>query len=294
MSFERTKTLQDNEAIIRIDVEAMARIEISDVEYILNEIKDTVDPRLRRVLIETAVTKAATAYQLFLRACDYNRDACKGEVDDALKDIGNSLDQLKKQTNENHPKNANSTSLGKAGHAREKMFHDGIGFIQKTLIYPFGKISGRGFVGIRVKLGGKLKIKGVHVFDAKDTEYVITSEGVFEIHQPEKQNEEWKLLKLPLEITATDEPHTFEWLTDSVKLLKELWFQVASKMRDGDGQHPLCFLNEGGQIEILEQDNEGKVTTYRLDEQMRLIVNGDLTIRPPKSIVVEAPSRHSS
>ena len=47
MPFQETKTLINNDSDIRIDVESMARIEISDVEYLLSIIKKQQTPGLK-------------------------------------------------------------------------------------------------------------------------------------------------------------------------------------------------------------------------------------------------------
>ena len=50
MAFETTKTLQDEESKIRYDVEALARIELSDIDYLLDIVsKDDCVQRTRRI-----------------------------------------------------------------------------------------------------------------------------------------------------------------------------------------------------------------------------------------------------
>ena len=61
MTFQQTNTLKDNTAKYRTNVEAMARIQISDVEFILAKLKATAEARLRRVLIETCLLYTSDA-----------------------------------------------------------------------------------------------------------------------------------------------------------------------------------------------------------------------------------------
>lgn len=281
MSFEQTPTLQDQDAEIRINVEAMARIEISDTEYIMKKLrKETGDVRLKRILIETATTKIASAYQLFMKACDYNRDACKSAEIENLTKIGSWFDDLRTKANKKHRKGKDPTALGQVGHAREEMFHNGLTFLNRSLRYSFAQIDGRGFVGIRLKLGGRLKIKGTHDFIATETEFAITSEGVFEIFNPGCFDEQWRLLEMPFEIQVSSEDLWVEVLEESVVQLKELWHKVSQKMEKGDGNHSFAFLNEGGHINLLEKSADGRNQTYGLADSGSLVVRGTLTLDP--------------
>ena len=294
MTFQQTNTLKDNTAKYRTNVEAMARIQISDVEFILAKLKATEEARLRRILIETATTKIAAGYQLFMRACDYNSDGCKDNSDSNLQQVGAWFDELRTQSNQKHLKANNSTALGKVAHARDKMFHEGITFIDKTLIYPFAKIDGCGFVGIWVKLGGRLNITGVQDFHAKEAEYAITSEGVFEINNPGEIGEEWHLTNMLPNLNASDEDRWIATLVESLELLKGLWFQVADKMREGDGKNALAFLDEGGHLELFAKPLDGGSKIDKLDEGMALRVEGELTITPVDGVEIRAGSGQTS
>tara|TARA_B110000977_G_scaffold73481_1_gene99467 strand:+ start:63 stop:527 length:465 start_codon:yes stop_codon:yes gene_type:complete len=153
MPFEETKISQNKDSKIKIDVETLARIEFSDIEYLLNMINKTkVDSRLERILYESIISKVAAIFQLAMRAYEYL------EKPDLKKDLINAFNKSK------------NTSTGKIGKYREDLFHSGVHFFEKTMFYPFGIFEGRGFKGIQIKKGAHLDIKNVWTFKSSKTQ----------------------------------------------------------------------------------------------------------------------------
>lgn len=264
MAFEITKTLQDEESKIRYDVETLARIELSDIDYLLDIVsKDDCVQRTRRIHFETIISKLSTVYQLAMDAYKYFGLNVKTELNTRF-------------SNESFP--------GLIKKYREELFHHGIHFLDKTIIYPFGKIEGRGFKGIQVKKGANLEIKGVCIFASDTKEYVLTSEGVFEIENPENDNESWKSIEhLPTTI-ATDYNKIKEIINGAITDLKVLWKEINEKVKNGDGTHSYSFLNENGKWDLIEKNNDS-YKTYSA-QKTPLVVTGKLTITPPENIKI--------
>jgi hypothetical protein len=81
MAFDMKKELVNNDSKVKNDVESLARIILSEIEYILKIIEGATDGRLARILLESAVTKTAAVFQLALRACEYlENSSYKNEI----------------------------------------------------------------------------------------------------------------------------------------------------------------------------------------------------------------------
>ena len=266
MSFDTTKTLQDTDSGIQIDVESMARIEISDIEYLLEKAASEKDFRLQRILYETLVTKTASVFQLAMRACKYLGINCKQQL----------ITPYSKDS---------QSGIGRIGTFRENLFHDGISFIQKETYFPFGKITGRGFVAIRVNKGATFNIKDIYCFHSKESEYAITSEGFFEITNSGTPDEEWVLLDPFHKLEATNYETIMSIVQEALNDLKTIWYDLACVRKTGDGQHEYSYMNKGGTWELIEKNKDGQ-TMYQAD-QKTLQINGQLTITPPNSILIE-------
>lgn len=268
MPFEETNTLQNNDSEVKIDVETLARIEFSDVEFLLREIdKGIIDSRLEKILYESIISKMASVFQLAMRAYEYL------EKTDLKKELINAFDKSKE------------TSTGKIGKYREDLFHSGIHFFEKTMFYPFGKIEGRGYKGIHIKKGAKLDIKGVWKFHSDENEYAITSEGVFEILNAETEKEIWNKIDEFPTISAVNFDDIREIINYSIVELKLVWSKIKEIVKAGDGIHQYSFLNENGKWELIETKN-GEQTIYKA-ESKKLEVTGDLTMNPPEKIIIK-------
>jgi hypothetical protein len=270
MPFKETKTLIKYESKVNIDFETLARIEFSDVEYLLKQIdSDTFDSRLERILYESLISKTASIYQLAMRAYQYL------DKNDLLKKINHTYDK------------GGDTSLGKMGKYREDLFHNGIHFLERKTFYPFGVIEGRGFCGIRVKKGATYKILNVWEFHSQESEYAITSEGVFEIKNPGTIDENWFLIDNFPTITAINYDQIRDNIKEAIKELKEIWNDISKLIRNEEGVNLYEFLNEGGKWEIFEIEN-GVVVGYK--GLMKLIIAGHFTTTPPKQIIIKGNS----
>lgn len=267
MPIEETKTLQNLDSKVQVDVESLARIEISDVEYLLEIVSLQRDPRLQRILYETIVSKVASVFQLALRAYSYfeRSDKCKYICD-------------------LYPKE-NPSGIGAVARFRDGMFHEGITFVEKEVFFPFGKISGRGYVAIRVKEGGSLNIYGLHQFVSNDVEYAITSEGIFEIHSADSMEETWKLIDVFPNATVANYDKIDLIVKEALSDLRNIWHDISQIRKHGDGQYEYAFPNNGAKLEIMELD-KGKLTCYTV-KQRGITVKGLLSFVPPKLLKVE-------
>jgi len=277
MAISSTTTLTCNHSKIKNNVIAVARQEICDIEYLAKEIDKQSDMRISRILLETAITKVSTVFQLFMKACQYNIQGCSDTEDKVMVELQKKFNDLLSDAKEKTSKNG-ETSLGKICGHRDKQFHDGGTFSEQIAFYPFAKIIGRGFVGIRVKLGGKLAIENFATYDAVSYEYAFTSEGIYQIENPKSPTESWKHLSFPT-ITAFDNDETIKEIEGSVIILKKLLHQVESLMQEGDGNNPFVFLNEGGSLELFESRVED-VHVYKLPDKSPFVVSGSLSVRP--------------
>lgn len=194
------------------------------------------------------------------------------EKPDLKKDLINSFDKSK------------NTSTGKIGKYREDLFHNGIHFFEKTIFYPFGIFKGRGFKGLHIKNGARYDIKNVWTFKADNSEYSITSEGVYEIKNIGSNEEQWNLIDEFPTITAINYEDIIKVINESVKELKIVWSNISKILNEGDGNNMYQFLNENGKWELLEKIN-GEITSYKADSKT-INVEGDLTITPPDKIII--------
>jgi hypothetical protein len=262
MSFKITKTLQDQGSDIRYDVETIARLELSDIDYLISFIQnENCESRMKRIHYETVVLKLSTVYQLAM---------------DAYKYLGLSI------KNDLNPRFGDGTFPDLIRSYRNKFLHHGIHFLEKTTIYPFGKIDGRGFKGIHIKKGATFEIKNVWKFSSDTKDFALTSEGVFEIENPETKNESWTMLNDFPTIIATDFESIKSVITGSITELKLLWKEISEKIKYGDGTHAYSFLNENGKWDLIEKNN-GSFKTYSA-EKSPLVIKGNLTITPPSNI----------
>ena len=288
------KNHTNNEKYVAFDLEAIARIAISDIEFILVELNNSIDPGLRRVLIETAVTKTASVYQLFMKACNYCEIISRTSKDETMKRNRKYFTEILQSTKNRNPKKPDSTPLGRVAHARDQLFHNGIGFLNRVLIYPFGIIEGQGFVGVRVRRGGKFTIKGFCVFNAVENEFAITSEGIFEIHNPTTATESWKLFQIDEIILVSKEIDFVEIIKGSIFYLKEIWSELISKMKNDNGEPIISFPNGGGRVHLTEKDKDGQIVTYSFSPGDKIEVKGDLTTTPPSKLDTFFEMRDSS
>ena len=268
MPFKETKILINADSDIRIDVETLARIEFSDVEYLLSELgKGKIDSRIERILYESAISKVASIFQLAMRAYEYLE---KPELKNDL------IKAFSKSKN---------TSTGKIGKYREDLFHNGIHFFEKTIFYPFGIFKGRGFKGIHIKKGARYNIKNVWVFESENSEYSITSEGVYKIDNIGTPEEKWNKIEEFPTISAVNYDDIIKVIKESIMELKIVWSNISKILDDGDGNHKYQFLNENGNWELLEKIN-GEIKSYTANSK-QLNIEGNLTITPPDKIIVE-------
>ena len=256
----------NNDSKIRIDVEATARITLCDIEYILNTIHDINDARHQTLLLETAIVKAASVFQLAMRACDYLEN-----------------NNFQKEIIKKFPKNG-SSSLGVIGAFREKSFHEGGRILKTERFYPFAHIKGCGYVGIYVCKGANFNILGYHEFNAIDCEYAITSEGIYKIENVGMNNEKWEFIKNLFEVIATDTKSVINVITEAISDLKLIWKELRDIRIKGDGTHEYSYLNEGGALELLEKGKE-QIKSYKMHGSLK--IKGNLTITPPDGLKVE-------
>lgn len=266
MTFAITHTLVNEDSKIRLDVESIARITLSDIEYILATINKQTDTRHKRFILEAAVSKAAAVFQLAMRACDYlEKKEHKQEI----------IAKTKKGA---------GSHLGIIAKLREDNFHSGQGVISSKKYYQFANIKGCGFVGVYVHRGATLTITGVYKFDADSCEYAITSEGIFQINDAGTESESWKQMDILLNVENVDIHTVISSIEGAVKELKCIWKELREIRIRGDGVNEYKYLNEGGELELLQKANH-MINTYQMSFQLK--VCGELTITPPDGIAVQ-------
>jgi hypothetical protein len=262
MPFDYTEELVNNDSKIKHDVESLARIILSEIEFIIKIIEDTSDGRLARILLESAVTKTAAVFQLALKACDYlDNPSYKREI----------IEKNKKSS---------EGDLSIICRLRDNHFHDGSGVIESEVFYPFARIKGRGCVGIHVFEGAKLEINGVHKFSAISCEYAITSEGIFLITNRGTELENWEHLNVIFSGVAFNAEPVLLAIRGAIRELLRIWSDLFKMRINGDGNCEYSYLNQGGLVEIFEKRN-GNLYTYTL---AGLKVRGDLTFTPPDAV----------
>ena len=266
MRVEKTTTLINNDSKIRINVESTARIILSEIDYILSSLNNIIDIRLQTFLLESAISKTASVFQLAMKACDYfeNKDFKK---------------EIKKRTEK-----GSGSSLGKIGLLRENSFHDGHNILKSERIYPFAHIKGRGYVGIYVHRDASLYISDYQIFSSSDFEYAITSEGIYQIENVGTNNEKWILMKTSFEAISTDIKSVVDVIFEAASDLKLIWKELSDIRKKGDGTHEYSYLNEEGTLELFSKENE-QIKSVKLNGSIQL--KGNLTITPPDGIQVE-------
>lgn len=266
MPVEMTTTSINNDSKIRIDVETTARIILSEIDYILSTLDVVIDVRHKIFLLESAISKTASVFQLAMRACDYleNKDFKKEIIKKTKKDSG--------------------SSLGKIGLLRENSFHDGHRIIKSERVYPFAHIKGRGYIGIYIHKGASLSISGYKLFFSSDFEYAITSEGIYQIENVGMVNEEWVMINNSFEAVITDAKSVVDVIVEAVSDLKLIWKDLRDIREKGDVTHEYSYLNEGGSMELFSKENE-QIVSIITNAPFHL--KGSLTLAPPDGIKVE-------
>ena len=256
----------NNDSKIRTDVESTARIILCEIDYILSTLNSISDARHQTFLLESAITKTASVFQLAMRACEYleNKDFKKIIIKRGEKGSG--------------------SSLGKIGLLRDNSFHDGHSSLKSERFYPFAHIKGRGYVGIYVHRGASLFISDYQIFTSNDFEYAITSEGIYQIKNVGMNNEEWILIKTAFEAISTDIKSVVDVIIEAASDLKLIWKELRDIRKKGDGTHEYSYLNEGGTLELFSKENE-QITSVKLNGSLQ--IKGNLTITPPDGIKVE-------
>lgn len=262
MTFERA--IPKNDSAITFDAESRARIMLSDVEYILSTHKLQTDARHMVFLLEAAVSKTASVFQLAMKACEYF-----GRPD------------LKTSIKKNYTKGG-SSFLGAVSRLREDLFHEGQGIMGSEIYYPFGKMKGNSFVGIYVYQGGSFTVYGHHIFDASACEFAITSGGIYQVTNVGAVDETWSRLSSVLSIESIDVGSIVSVLKDAVAELKRIWMDLRNIRVKGDGTLEYRYPTTGF-MELLEEQ-DGMLKKYELFNSMH--VRGNLTVTPPNSLEI--------
>jgi hypothetical protein len=250
------------------NLETLARIELSDIKYLISQLDNKNTTRFERIIFETIVSKISATFQLAIRAYDYFELS-----DQRQKLIGR------------YSKNKNS-ALGQIGNYRADLFHDGIHFVDKTIFFQFGRIKGRGFKAIHVKKGSVLIIGDIFKFSSSEKELAITSEGIFEIYNSGDKNETWIYLENFPSLISIDYKRLIEKIDSAVKDIEEIWFEISKVNRKRQAKNQSIFKDEQGEFDIIEKRN-GKINTYQMKETKIVIEGGGvLSISPPERIEI--------
>ena len=293
MTFNSTETLCDQDAKYRYDPETLAYITISDIEHILERICIESDLRISNILRETAINKTSSVYQLFMKACDYliTSDGLNNSDAD-IRNFANKIQTINRNFNAVHPTEKKLsdgqelTAIGKVKKYRDDLFHDGITFLDRTCFFPFAVIKGKGYTALRVKKGGELVVKNIRTFRAEETEFAITSEGVFEILHPDTKDENWRHCPDVLMLQAANTEDVEMLIREALVKLREVWNELSIVRKEGINGIPVEYLNEGGEFTLQEKSNS-QLTAYGYNGSTKLIVKGSLTITPPDELALE-------
>lgn len=206
----------------RRDYTSLARIAISEVRHLIDEIESQTDPRTNKLLLELATTKTASVFQIFLK-----------ETKTLIENKETKTSKEKKKFRRyviNKYRKDGSTSTGLIGSYRDQVFHEGTSFLEKTFSFPGIKIDGSGIIAAIITDGSSLNIKGFHNFSPKGFEYVISSEGIFKVHGRGENWERWEYDKSIPYTEANNTSLIIQKIKEAICQLEECFFEL-NKLR---------------------------------------------------------------
>lgn len=292
MPFNVKKSWRDEDSKVRYDVETLAYITMSDVEFLLTKLEGEQDVRVQSIFRESAVNKLASLYQLFMKACKYLKSDSLQSDDSEIKIFAEEIEKVKSVFDIENPKEKDLlegeklTAVGKIKKYRDDLFHDGITFLERDVFYPFATIKGKGYAPIRIKKGGKLIIKEVATLEAKDSEFAITSEGIFEIKNPDTEEESWKHMPEVFMLQSSNTCEVDSIIRDALQEHRKVWGVLSQLRKQGIHGDSMEYLNESGQITLVTKSDD-KVISTCLNEDSRLVIDGTLTLEPPDKMTIK-------
>lgn len=253
MTFTNTPTLITEDSDIDTDLEVSTMTKFYEIEKIFQKMEKSDEDR--KLWLEMLIYKLGEVFQNCMKSYEYleKPDLRKSFLDRSSKE--RSLEFLKE--------------------SRGAMYHKSKSVLDKTIHSNFMQIDGEYFKGIHVRKGGNL-IVGEHQFDANDSEFAFTTEGIFEIKNPDSEDELWEKLEYP-SITTFDDSDIIRKLVECHGILRTEFFKIRTILKRGDGKYEHRFKTKGNIKLFVTSKEQSKV--YDLNGQS-LDVRGTLSISP--------------
>ena len=193
--------------ILTINLEVSTRVKFYEVQKIFQKLEN---PNLEdvKLWLELLVYRLSEIFQNCINAYDY---LDKKDLRKSLIENMDTLQIIKKY--------------------RENMFHNSRTILDKTIDSNFFQMTGEYFKGLHVKIGGYLEV-GENRFKADHSEFVFTTEGIFEIKNPYTKDEIWEKLEYPSIITSNYDKIIGE-LRSSLIILQNEFFKIMKILREG-------------------------------------------------------------
>lgn len=253
MTAKITSTLINKDSDIDTDLEVSTMTKFYEIERIFQKMEKSDEDR--KLWLEMLIYKLGEVFQNCLRSYEYL------EKPDLLESF---LARSRKER-----------SLEFLKESREAMFHKSKSVLSKTIHSDFMQINGEYFKGIHVRKGGILTV-GEHEFNADDSEFAFTTEGIFEIINPDSKDERWEKLEYT-SITTFDDSAIVRKLVDCHDILRTKFFKIRTILKRGDGKYEHRFKTKGNIRLFVKDKEQNKI--YDLNGKS-LDVRGLLIISP--------------
>ena len=250
MTIKITKTLINKDFEIDVDLEVSTMSKFYEIQRIFQNLEKS-NFEDRKLWLEMLVYRLAEIFQNCIRSYEYLE---KFDLRDSF------LNRCK-----------HNSSLEFLKKTREDMFHHSKNILNQTIYSDFFQINGEYFKGIHVKKGGFLWV-GDYKFNASDSEFVFTTEGIFEIKNPYSKDELWQKLNYPSIITFDDDDISTK-LKKCHSTLQSEFFKIRKILRRGDGKYEYKFKTKGN----IKLFGDGKICDLN---GKSLEVKGTLNLSP--------------
>ena len=282
MPFHEESSYTNDDANHRVDLLSLAHMELADADLLVDQAGSSADSRWVRLCLEATVNKISSAFQLFMRGCEYVEAGGRGSGDSG-EALADKASKLLKDATSSFSK-AGGTSLGRVANWRQALFHEGSHFLDQRVDNPVATVQGRGFVAVRVSGSGRWDIRNYRSFAATaEEEWALTSDGVYRILNPGTPTERWNTVPDASTTIFMADQEIFGLLEEAQEQVAGLLHELGLLMQEGIDGTPIAFLNEGGNAQIKDGD-----LLYDLGDGRRLNITGVVTTdlpQPPPSHV---------
>ena len=252
MTITNTPTLITEDSDIDTDLEVSTMTKFYEIEKIFQKMEKSDEDR--KLWLEMLIYKLGEVFQNCLRSYEYL------ERTDLLESF---LARSRKKR-----------SLEFLKESREALFHKSKSVLNKTIHSNFMQIDGEYFKGIHVRKGG-IFVVGEHKFDADDSEFAFTTEGIFEITNPDSKDERWEKLEYPSIITF-DDSDILNKLMACRDILQTEFFKIRTILKRGNGKYEHRFKTKGNIrffVKNKEQNKEYDLNGKSLDIHGAFIIS---------------------